>query len=80
MDNKTEAELMKSTDFRKECSQEIAKGICDYFGKTYKSKPVETTKVNYYVQAGAFSKKANAEELITKLKKDGYNAILKTSY
>jgi N-acetylmuramoyl-L-alanine amidase CwlA len=38
------------------------------------------TTTSYFVQAGAFSKKANAEALIKKLKKDGYNAILKTSY
>jgi N-acetylmuramoyl-L-alanine amidase len=76
MDNKTESALMKSTAFRKECSQEIAKGICDFFGKTYKEQT--TTTVKYYVQAGAFSKEENAKELVEKLKKDGYNAIIKT--
>lgn len=42
------------------------------------SKTVSTAKVNYYVQAGAFSKESNAKELVEKLKKDGYNAIIKT--
>lgn len=82
MDNKTEADLMKSTSFRKECSKEIAKGICDYFGKTYKEQTTTTTTtttaIKYYVQAGAFSKESNAKELVEKLKKAGFNAIIKT--
>lgn len=38
MDNKEEAVLMKSKAYRKECSIEICKGICNIFGKTYKSR------------------------------------------
>lgn len=81
MDNKTEAKLMKSTAFRKECSQEICKGICNYFSKTYKSATTTTTTttVKYYVQAGAFSNKENAKNLVKKLEKKGFNAIIKTS-
>jgi N-acetylmuramoyl-L-alanine amidase len=74
MDNKIEAELMKSTAFRKECSQEIAKGICSYFGVTYKQ-PTDTVK--YIVQAGAFSSYSNAKKLKEELIADGYNAIIK---
>ncbi len=63
----------------------IAKGMCNYFGVTYKapsntpSKP-ETgdTKKLYYVQAGAFSSKANADAMVSKLKKAGFDAIIKT--
>ena len=35
MDNKKEAELMKSDSYRKECSIEICKGICEYYKKPY---------------------------------------------
>jgi N-acetylmuramoyl-L-alanine amidase len=39
MDIKREADLMKSAAYQKECAVEIAKGICDYFGVTYKAAP-----------------------------------------
>lgn len=35
MDNKKEAELMKSDLYRKECAIEICKGICEYYKKSY---------------------------------------------
>lgn len=73
MDNKYEAALMKSTAFRKECSQEICKGICSYFGITYKE---QTTK-QYLVQAGFFNSLDNAKKLQAQLVKDGYSAIIK---
>jgi len=38
MDNKEDAILMKSKSYRQECSIEICKGICNIFGKTYKSR------------------------------------------
>jgi N-acetylmuramoyl-L-alanine amidase len=36
MDDKTEAILMVNTSFQLECAQEIAKGICKYYGVAYK--------------------------------------------
>jgi N-acetylmuramoyl-L-alanine amidase len=41
MDNKEEAALMKTAAHQKNCAIGICKGICKYFGVTYKS---ETTK------------------------------------
>lgn len=35
MTNKYESELMKTDAFCKECAEEIAQGVCDYFGVTY---------------------------------------------
>jgi len=35
MDNLYEASLMKSDSYRKECSEEICKGICNYFNIPY---------------------------------------------
>lgn len=58
----------------------IAKGLCNYYGTTYKAATsattnTETTKL-YRVQVGAFSKKANAEAMQKKLKAEGYDAII----
>jgi N-acetylmuramoyl-L-alanine amidase len=35
MDNHKEAELMKSENYRRECSEEICRGICKYLGVNY---------------------------------------------
>lgn len=70
----------------------IAKGMCNYFGVNYIAKkastdtaqtkpvtpPTTDKKTLYYVQVGAFSNKANATALIEKLKKSGFDAIIKT--
>ena len=57
----------------------IARGICDYFGVTFKEpeqpKPSDGTTI-YRVQVGAYTKKENAENMLAKLKKDGYNGFI----
>lgn len=80
MDNKEDRVLMASTSYRKECAKEICQGICDYFGVPYYKSTSTSTSTNakYYVQAGAFSSKTNAEALVSKLKKAGFEAIIKT--
>jgi N-acetylmuramoyl-L-alanine amidase len=35
MDNPDEALLLKSDEYRSECAEEIARGICQYFGRSY---------------------------------------------
>lgn len=67
----------------------IAKGMCSYYGVKYvaissasttETKPTATPtdKENlYYVQVGAFSNKANASAMVEKLKKAGFDAIIK---
>ena len=62
----------------------IAKGLCKYYGVTYKkatAEKAETTKKPasskvYKVQVGAYSKKENAEALKKKLETAGYDAII----
>lgn len=58
----------------------IAKGICNYYGVTYKAaeaaKPAEKPKTIYRVQVGAFSVKRNAERLRDELKGRGYEAFI----
>ena len=57
----------------------IAHGICDYFGVTFKEpeqpKPSEGATI-YRVQVGAYTKKENAENMLAKLKKDGYSGFI----
>lgn len=57
----------------------IARGICDYFGVTFKEpeqpKPPAGATI-YRVQVGAYVKKENAENMLAKLKKDGYSGFI----
>lgn len=58
----------------------IAKGICKYLGVTFKAKPqpkpTNTGATIYRVQVGAYTKKENAENMLAKLKKDGYSGFI----
>lgn len=63
-----------------EIGEAIAQGICNYYGVAYAPETppeVEEPKVLYRVQCGAFSKKENAEALVSKLKAAGFDAIIK---
>ena len=63
----------------------IARGICDYFGVTFKEKeqpkPVEPEKPAtdklYRVQVGAFAVRANAEKMLAKLKAAGFDGYIR---
>lgn len=63
-----------------EIGEAIAKGICNYYGVTYKpaqaATPAEKPKSIYRVQVGAFSVKRNAERLRDELKGRGYDAFI----
>lgn len=64
----------------KEIGDAIAKGICNFYGVAYvpETPPEpETLAQLYRVQCGAFSKKENAEALVSKLKAAGFDAIIK---
>lgn len=64
----------------KEIGEAIAHGICNYYGVAFvpETPPeAEEPKVLYRVQCGAFSKKENAEALVSKLKAAGFDAIIK---
>ena len=58
----------------------IARGICDYFGVTYKEqeqpKPATTDKL-YRVQVGAFRNRENAERMLRILQVDYPDAFIK---
>lgn len=62
----------------------IAKGICNYFGVAYKKpeqpKPTTDTTASgklYRVQVGAFSVRANAEKMLERLKKAGFEGYIR---
>lgn len=64
----------------KEIGDAIANGICNFYGVAFvpETPPeAEEPKVLYRVQCGAFSKKENAEALVSKLKAAGFDAIIK---
>ncbi|RPI00335.1 MAG: N-acetylmuramoyl-L-alanine amidase [Ignavibacteriae bacterium] len=75
MDNKREALLMKSNEYRKECAIEICKGICKYFDKEYKPIEVSDDKI-WVVQAGAFRNKQNAIDCESFLKSKGIDCFI----
>ena len=63
----------------------IARGICDYFGLTFKEqeppKPAEPEQPAeqklYRVQVGAFASRTNAEKMVQRLKAAGFDAFLR---
>ena len=61
----------------------IARGICDYFGVTFKEpeqpKPAEpaTTDTLYRVQVGAFAVRENAEKMLARLKAAGFDGFIR---
>lgn len=57
----------------------IAKGICKHYGVTYKEEPTNSGNVLYRVQVGAFSVKSNADAMLAKLKKAGFDGYITTS-
>lgn len=69
--------IIKHTE---EIGEAICRGICIHYGVTYKanSKPVENkTEKLYRVQVGAYGVKANAEAMLAKLKKAGFDGYIK---
>lgn len=73
MDSKTDVPVILTEDYANKCAEAIVEVLVKR-GKLTK-KPTEPKKL-YRVQVGAFSNKANAESLVAKLKKDGYDAAI----
>lgn len=72
----TDHKWLKNEAFIKSVGEAHARGVAKFLGLPAKS--IEKPKDNklYRVQMGAFSDRKNAEALVTKLKKDGYEAII----
>lgn len=82
-DNATTAKWI--VEHTADIGEAIARGICDYFGVTYKApeqpKPAQPAKVAegklYRVQVGAFASRANAERMLAKLKTAGFDGFVR---
>lgn len=74
VDNSTDKKIGDTVAEQKAFGVAYAKAILEYLGIEYE----EEKNTLYRVQVGAFSKKTNAETLVEKLKKDGYEAKIVT--
>ena len=77
MDSSTDVPVILTEDFATKCATAIVEVIVKNGGLTKKvvEQPTENGKI-YRVQVGAYSVKANAENMVNKLKADGYDAII----
>lgn len=59
-------------------AEEAVQALCELLGVKYVATKKEETASGkiYKVQVGAYSKKANAEAMVKKLKADGYDAVI----
>lgn len=73
--NPEEEKKLADPAFRQKAAEGIARGICKHLGISYKA-PTQIGKL-YKVQVGAFSKRENAESLLQKLKKAGFDGFIK---
>ncbi|MFB1082319.1 N-acetylmuramoyl-L-alanine amidase [Jeotgalibacillus sp. JSM ZJ347] len=70
MTNRQEKQLLASEDYRKVCGEAIAGGVLAFLG---------VSESLYVVQAGAFSKRENADQQVAALKKAGFEAMIKSN-
>jgi N-acetylmuramoyl-L-alanine amidase len=81
--NTGDAKLLKDDSFLDKLALGHANGIVNFLGlkksataKTSGSNIAPAQNVRYRVQVGAFASKKNAQDLVNRLKKDGYNAFI----
>ena len=76
MDSATDVPVILSEKFADQCAKAIVKVLVKRGG--LKQKPVEQTSGKIYrVQVGSYSTKANAEAMLAKLKKAGFDGYIK---
>ena len=78
MDNKNDAAKIDTDAECRKFGEAYAKAILATLGLPL-SKPAEpvTSSKYYYVQVGAYTDRKNAENMVTKLKNAGFDAIIK---
>lgn len=86
MDSITDIKYILNPEWSKKIALGIAEGICEVYGGTVKETtttpekaPEKVSGKLYRVQVGAFSKKENAEALLTRLKSHGFDGYIKES-
>lgn len=72
MTNKDEVTLLRSDLYRKTCAEAICKGIQEQ----YKLRKKTVQEKEFKVEVGPFKEKKEAEQLVTKLKNEGYEASI----
>lgn len=77
VDNAKDIQIIDTEAERKAMGVALAKGILKTLGIAYKEQ--ETQKTLYRVQVGAFYNKAYAEDMLKKLKADGYDGFIVTA-
>lgn len=73
MDSKVDVPIILTEDYADKIAKACAEVVIEKSGAT---KKVTEPSVIYRVQVGAYSKKENANEIMLKLKEDGYDAII----
>lgn len=73
LDNKKDASIGDTISEQSNFGIMYAKAILEYFDIAYKNKP---QNVRYRVQVGAYDEKSNAEAMVVKLKKAGFDSII----
>lgn len=82
VDNKADAAQADTLKEQQAFGVAYAKGILKTLGITYKAATTTTNSTTttsgtlYKVQVGAYSQKANAEAMLTKVKKAGFDAVI----
>lgn len=78
IDNSNDIKIIDTEAERKAMGTAIAKGILKTLGIQYVAPPQNQPQTNvlYKVQVGAYAKRENAEAIVSKLKKAGFDAII----
>ena len=76
MDSTTDVPIILKEDFADKVAQACVDVIVKKGGLTKKKVVQPTTDKIYRVQVGAYSNKTNAENMVKKLKADGYDAVI----
>lgn len=76
MDSSVDAPIIITESFSEACAKAITEALVELGGLKIKEQPKEQGKL-YRVQVGAYSVKANAENMQKKLKAAGFDAIIK---
>lgn len=76
MDSTTDVPIILTESFAERCANALVESLAEIGKLTKGTQATETSSKIYRVQVGAYSVKANAEEMQKKLKADGYDAII----
>ncbi len=73
VDNKTDSEIADTPEKQQKFGVAYAKGILTTLGLSWNETTENNNQILYRVQVGAFNERKNAENLLSKLKSEGYS-------